>query len=149
MSGQEERVSVKKAIFEGMVYDSLERQLPVVYVGDEPTYVIDDSGFERHVSAGDVDRQVWNFLSEGIEGNEDVLAEQVAKFSGQDDIFSLAMIRKQFENRDQQFVELQEKGFPYDARMYMIMIGFQIIVNQRGELLEVKQPAGSIGEEEE
>jgi hypothetical protein len=59
------------------------------------------------------------------------------------------MIRKQFENRDQQFVELQEKGFPYDARMYMIMIGFQIIVNQRGELLEVKQPAGSIGEEEE
>ena len=140
---------MKKAIFEGMVYDSLERQLPVVYVGDEPTYVIDDSGFERHVSAGDVDRQVWNVLSEGIEGNEDILAEQVAKLSGQDDIFSLAMIRRQFENRDQQFFELQEKGFPYDARMYMIMIGFKIVVNHRGEVLEIKQPAVTNGDEEE
>lgn len=140
---------MKKAIFEGMVYDSLERQLPVAYVGDEPTYVIDDSGFERHVSADEVDRQVWNFLSEGIEGNEDVLAEQIAKLSGQDDIFSFAMIRKQFENRDQQFLELQDKGFPYDARMYMIMIGFKVIVNHRGELVEVKQPAVTSGDDEE
>ena len=144
-----ERMPVKKAIFEGMVYDSLGRQLPVVYVGNEPTYVIDDSGFERHVASGEVDRQVWDFLSEGIEGNEDILTEQIAKMSGQDDIFSLAMIRKQFENRDEQFFELQEKGFPYDARMYMIMIGFQVIVNHRGELLEVKQPAVTNGDEEE
>ena len=132
-----------------MVYDSLGRQLSVVYVGDEPTYVIDDSGFERHVSSDGVDRQVWSFLSKGIEGNEDILAEQIAKMSGQDDIFSLAMIRRQFENRDQQFFELQEKGFPYDARMYMIMIGFQAIVNHRGELLEIKNPEVTNGDEEE
>ena len=33
--------------------------------------------------------------------------------------------------------------------MYMIMIGFQVIVNHRGELLEVKQPAVTNGDEEE
>lgn len=139
---------MKKAIFEGLVYDALGRQLPVVYVGDEPTYVFDDMGFERHISAGEVDRHVWDYLSEGIEGNEDFLSEQTAKMLGQEDIFSVAVIRSQFENRDKQFFELQEKGFGYDVRMYLTMVGFQIVVNQRGEVLEVKQPAVTNGEEE-
>jgi hypothetical protein len=139
---------VKKAIFEGMVFDTLGRQLQVAYVGDEPTYVIDDSDFERHVPAGELDRQVWNRMSEGIEGNEDFLSEQTAKLLGQDDIFSIAVIRNQFENRDKQFSELQEKGLPYDLRMYMTMVGFQVVVNHRGEVMEVKQPAVTNGDEE-
>lgn len=137
-----------KAIFEGMVFDTLGRQLQVAYVGDEPTYVIDDSDFERHVPAGELDRQVWNRMSEGIEGNEDFLSEQTAKLLGQDDIFSIAVIRNQFENRDKQFSELQEKGLPYDLRMYMTMVGFQVVVNHRGEVMEVKQPAVTDGDEE-
>jgi hypothetical protein len=139
---------VIKAIFEGMVFDTLGRQLQVAYVGDEPTYVIDDSDFERHVPAGELDRQVWNRMSEGIEGNEDFLSEQTAKLLGQDDIFSIAVIRNQFENRDKQFSELQEKGLPYDLRMYMTMVGFQVVVNHRGEVMEVKQPAVTNGDEE-
>jgi len=139
---------VIKAIFEGMVFDTLGRQLQVAYVGDEPTYVIDDSDFERHVPAGELDRQVWNRMSEGIEGNEDFLSEQTAKLLGQDDIFSIAVIRNQFENRDKQFSELQEKGLPYDLRMYMTMVGFQVVVNHRGEVMEVKQPAVTDEDEE-
>mgnify|MGYP000927573563 CR=1 FL=1 len=137
-----------KAIFEGMVFDTLGRQLQVAYVGDEPTYVIDDSDFERHVPAGELDRQVWNRMSEGIEGNEDFLSEQTAKLLGQDDIFSIAVIRNQFENRDKQLSELQEKGLPYDLRMYMTMVGFQVVVNHRGEVMEVKQPAVTDEDEE-
>lgn len=137
-----------KAIFEGMVFDTLGRQLQVAFVGDEPTYVIDDSDFERHVPAGELDRQVWNRMSEGIEGNEDFLSEQTAKLLGQDDIFSIAVIRNQFENRDKQFSELQEKGLPYDLRIYMTMVGFQVVVNHRGEVMEVKQPAVTDGDEE-
>ena len=131
---------MKRAIFEGLVYDMDNRLLPVVYVGLEPTYVIDDYGFDRHVPAEDVDRQVWDLLSAGIEGNEDMLSEQTAKMLGQEDIFSVAVIRNQLKNRDKQFAELQEKGFPHDARVYMNMIGFKIIVDHRGEVQEVKQP---------
>jgi thiamine pyrophosphokinase len=87
-------------------------------------------------------------MSEGIEGNEDFLSEQTAKLLGQDDIFSIAVIRNQFENRDKQFSELQEKGLPYDLRMYMTMVGFQVVVNHRGEVMEVKQPAVTNGDEE-
>ena len=136
-----EKVSVKKAIFEDLVYDPLERQLSVVYVGDEPTYVIDDDGFERHVTADEIDRQVWDLLSAGIEGKEELLSEQTAKMLGQDDIFSIAVIRSQLENRDQQFLELQQKGFAHEVRMYMNMVGFKVIVSPRGEVMEVKQPS--------
>ncbi len=139
---------MKKAIFEGLVYDNLEQQLSVAYVGMEPTYVIDDYGFDRHVPAEEVDRQVWDLLSAGIEGKEDMLSEQTAKMLGQDDIFSVAVIRNQLENRDKQFEELQEKGFPADVRMYMTMLGFKIIVDHRGDVLEVKQPAVT-GEDDE
>ncbi len=131
---------VKRAIFEGLVYDTEGRQLPVVYVGAEPTYVIDDYGFERHVPAEEVDLQVWQKMSAGIEGNEEMLSEQAAKLMGQEDIFSVAVIRSQLENRDKQFRELQQNGFPHDARMYMSMIGFRIVVNHRGEVQEVTQP---------
>jgi uncharacterized circularly permuted ATP-grasp superfamily protein len=139
---------VKRAIFEGLVYDMDNRLLPVVYVGLEPTYVIDDYGFDRHVPAEDVDRQVWDLLSAGIEGNEDMLSEQTAKMLGQEDIFSVAVIRNQLKNRDKQFAELQEKGFPHDARVYMNMIGFKIIVDHRGEVQEVKQPTITSEDEE-
>lgn len=139
---------MKRAIFEGLVYDMDNRLLPVVYVGLEPTYVIDDYGFDRHVPAEDVDRQVWDLLSAGIEGNEDMLSEQTAKMLGQEDIFSVAVIRNQLKNRDKQFAELQEKGFPHDARVYMNMIGFKIIVDHRGEVQEVKQPTITSEDEE-
>ncbi|NLE84506.1 MAG: hypothetical protein GX603_08335 [Chloroflexi bacterium] len=139
---------MKKAIFEGLVYDEHERQLPVVYVGDEPNYVADDEGFERHISAEFVDRQVWEHLSAGIEGNEEILSEHTAKMLGQEDIFSIAVIRSQLENRDKQFAQLQETGFPNDMRMYMTMVGFRILVNFRGELQEVIQPGVTNGDEE-
>lgn len=134
------RLPVKKAIFEGLVYDMDDSLLPVVYVGKEPTYVIDDYGFDRHVPAEDVDRQVWELMSAGIEGKEDMLSEQTAKMLGQEDIFSIAVIRNQLKNRDKQFADLQENGFPHDARMYMSMVGFKVIVNHRGEVQEIKQP---------
>lgn len=141
-------VAVKKAIFEGLVYDMDGTLLPVVYVGMEPTYVIDDYGFIRHIPAEEVDKQVWGLMTAGIEGNEDFLSEQTAKMLGQEDIFSIAVIRSQLENRDKQFDELQEKGFPQDTRMYMSMVGFQIIVNPRGEVQEVKQPTVPSEDEE-
>jgi hypothetical protein len=58
------------------------------------------------------------------------------------------VIRNQLKNRDKQFAELQEKGFPHDARVYMNMIGFKIIVDHRGEVQEVKQPTITSEDEE-
>ncbi len=132
---------MKKAIFEGMVFDEFDRQLPVVYVGDEPAYVIDDDGFNRHVSANEIDRQVWDYMNRGLEGNEDFISQKTAEMMGADDIFSIAVIRQQLEKRDDQFYELEKIGLPYDMRQYLKMLGFKVIVNHRGELMEVNQPS--------
>lgn len=132
---------MKKAIFEGLVFDEYDRQLPVVYVGDDPAYVIDDDGFNRHVSANEIDRQVWDYMNRGFEGNEDFISQKTAEMMGVDDIFSIAVIRKQLENRNEQFYELEGKGLPFDMRQYLNMLGFKVIVNQRGELVEINQPS--------
>lgn len=131
---------MKKAIFEGLVFDLNEEPLSVAYVGDEPCYVINDDGFMRHVSSEMVDRQIWEELTRGVEGNEDFLSQKAAEMMGQEDPFSIAVIRSQFEKTDEQFSQLQEIGFPSDARMYLGMAGFKAIVNYRGELIELKQP---------
>ena len=132
---------MKKAIFEGLVFDEYDRQLPVVYVGDDPAYVIDDDGFNRHVSANEIDRQVWDYMNQGFEGNEDFISQKTAEMMGVDDIFSIAVIRKQLENRNEQFYELEEKGLPYDMRQYLNKLGIKVIVNQRGELMEIIHPS--------
>jgi hypothetical protein len=131
---------LKKAVFEGLVFAEDDQQLSVAYVGVEPCYVIDDDGFMRHISAEKVDRQIWEELTRGIEGNEDFLSQKAAEMMGQEDPFSIAVIRSQFERTDEQFAQLQEIGFPEDARMYLGMVGFKAIVNYRGELIELKQP---------
>ncbi len=132
---------LKKAIFEGLVYDVNSQPVSVTYVGDEPCYVIDDDGFMRHVSAEKVDRQIWEEMTKDIKGNEDFLSKQAAEMMGQVDPFSVAVIRSQFEKTEEQFAQLQEVGVPEDARMFLGMVGFMAIVDYRGELVELKQPS--------
>jgi hypothetical protein len=137
-----------KALFEGLVFDELDRPAEVVYVGDEPCYVVDDAGFRRHIPAEQVDLQVLNQMRELISGNEDILTEQTAKMLGQDDIFSRAMIGEQIKNMEKHFAELLEAGIPEEMRAYLGMTGFRIRINVHGEVLEVNQP-GMIADEGE
>lgn len=141
--------NVKRALFEGLVYDTSDQLLTVTWVGSEPSYVLDDGGFLRHIPAEEVDRQVWDVLTAGISGHEDVLSEQAAKMLGQEDIFSIAVIRQQLENPSGQFEQLCSTGLPQDLRVYLGMAGFKIVVDFHGEVVEIKQPAITSPEEEE
>ncbi len=127
-------------IFSGLVVDENDQPVEVVYVGDEPCYVVDDDGFRRHIPSEQVDRQVLDLMSESIEGHEDLIGEQAAKMLGQDDIFSIAMIANQLKNLDQQFENIIEAGIPEEARAYLGMMGFRIRINVHGDVVEVEQP---------
>jgi hypothetical protein len=129
-----------KAVFEGLVFDEAGRPAQVVYVGDDPCYVVDDAGFRRHIPAEQIDQQVLEAMRQSIEGHEDLLSDQTAKMLGQDDIFSRAMIYQQIRNLDQQFSSLAQTGIPEDLRAYLGMMGFRIRINVHGEVLEVEQP---------
>ena len=137
-----------KALFDGLVFDELDRPVEVVYVGQDPCYVVDDAGFRLHIPSEQVDRQVLKAMTEMIEGHEDMVSEQTAKMLGQDDPFSVAAIAAQLRNIDQQFDNLLQIGLPEEVRAYMGMMGFRIRINVHGDLLELEQP-GMVADDDE
>jgi len=134
-------------LFAGLVFDEDDQLAETTYIGSEPCYVVDDNGFKRHIPSADVDRQVLNLMKDGIEGHEDIISEQAAKMTGQDDIFSRAVFLEQLKNIDRQFEQLIEEGLPEDGRAYMGMTGFKIVIDHHGDVVDLEQP-GMIAEDE-
>ena len=131
----------KKALFAGLVVDENDRVVNTAVVGGEPFYVVDDSGFKRHIPAGEIDRRVLQHMREMMKGSEDLISEQTAKMLGQEDIFSKAMIEHQLKNIDQQFESLMQQGIPEEGRAYMGMLGFKVVINFHGEVLRIEEPS--------
>jgi hypothetical protein len=130
----------RQPLFAGLVLDEFGNPAEAALVGDEPCYVVNDSGFRRHIPAEQVDKQVLRQIAELMKGSEDLISEQTAKMLGQDDVFSVAAIQQQLKNMDKQFDMLLQQGIPEDARAYLGMMGFKVVVNYQGEVLRVEQP---------
>ncbi len=141
-------VTMKKQLFTGLVFDESNRPAETAYVGDEPCYVVDDAGFRRHIPSEQVDRAVLSQMQELIKGSENLVSEQAAKMLGQDDLFSVAAIATQLKNMDKQFDNMLQVGLPEDARAYLGMLGFKIIINVHGDVIRVEQP-GAISDDGE
>lgn len=139
---------MKKAVFEGLVIDEHDQPAEVVYVGDEPCYVVDDTGFRRHIPSEQVDMQVLEAMLEMIQGHEDLLTEQTAKMLGSEDPFSMAMIENQLKNIDKQMETLLQTGIPEELRAYMGMMGFRVRINIHGDVIAVDQPGMTIDGDE-
>ena len=137
-----------KALFEGLIVDEYERLVDVTIVGGEAFYVVDDDGFLRHIESELVDRQVLEEMTEMIEGHEDLISESTMKMIGQEDIFTKASIEASLKNIDQQFDSLLQTGLPEEARAWMGMSGFQVIIDIHGTLIRLKQPGGSIDDDD-
>lgn len=137
-----------KAVFEGLVFDDLDRQLETRFVGADACYVIDDDGFLRHISADKIDRQVVEAMRGQVEENKEFIAEQTIKMVGEVDLFTHAMIKNQLENLDDQFEHLMQNGIPEDGRVYLGLLGFKIIVNYHGDVIQIEQPAAPASDEE-
>lgn len=137
----------KQPLFAGLVIDETGRPAETAYVGDEPCYVLDDAGFRRHISSEGIDRQVLQHLQDLMKGSEELISEQTAKMLGQEDVFSVAAIAQQLKNMDKQFDILLQQGIPEDARAYLGMMGFKVVVDYQGNVLRVEQP-GAIDDDE-
>ncbi|MGB2963227.1 MAG: hypothetical protein WBB69_04500 [Anaerolineales bacterium] len=136
-----------KPLFSGLVFDENDQLVDTTYVGQEPCYVVDDEGFNRHIPSEQVDRQVLNKMHEFIEGHEEIISEQAVKMLGQDDIFTRAIFLEQLKNIERQFDQLIESGLPEESITYMGMTGFKVVINHHGDVIEVEQP-GLIADDE-
>ena len=141
----------RQPLFAGLVVDEANHPVGTAMIGDEPCYVVDDSGFLRHIPSRQVDSQVLELMRKQISGNEGLLSEQAAKMLGTDDIFSKAMLENQLKNIEQQFETLMEMGIPEESRAFMGMSGFKVVINVHGEVVRLDQPVaadeGSDGEQ--
>lgn len=129
------------ALFSGLVVDELDRPVDVTVVGDEPFYVVDDDGFRRHVEGRFVDRQVLEQMRAMIQGNEELISEGTMKMLGQEDIFTKAMIEHSLRNVDEHFDQLLSQGLPEEARAWLGMMGFRVVIDVHGNVVRVEQPS--------
>jgi hypothetical protein len=128
----------KQTLFEGLVYDEQGEPVTTAVIGNEAYYVVNDEGFRRHIDSEMVDRQVLSVFLEQLENNRDQAVEQALSMVGQDDLFTKAAIDASLRNIDMDQIIAQ--GIPEQARSMMGMLGFRIVINLHGEVVELEQP---------
>ena len=136
----------RQALFRGLVYDEFERPVATTQVGSEAFYVVDDNGFLRHIDAEEVDRQVLSIFLTQLEENKDLAVEQALRMMGKDDIFTKAALDASMRNIDMDKIIAQ--GIPEQARNFLGMLGFRILINLHGEVVGLDQPAAPEGFDE-
>ena len=136
------------AMFEGLVYDQNNHSVDVAYIGDEAHYVIDDMGFRRHVEAEPIDRQIVTLFVSQMRDHKELAVAQALQMVGRDDLFTKAAIEAQLRNVNVD--DIVGQIIPPQARDYLALMGFRIVINHHGELVDIKQPTHSpFGEEDD
>ncbi len=130
----------REPLFKGLVVDENDRVVQTGFIGADPCYIIDDAGFKHHVASEQIDLEVLAHLGGQIKGNEEMIADEAARMSGQDDLFSHAMIENQLKNMEKQFPLIIQTGLPDDTRAYLGMMGFKVVIDIHGTIIEIKQP---------
>ena len=133
----------RQALFTGLIYNEEGQPVETTFIGIEPNYVILDGDFKRHVAAEDVDRQVINWLQEQATANKEMVSAGMMTMLGKDDLFTKAMIDASLTHMDR----VMEQGLPDDARTMLGMLGFKIMVNTHGEVVNIDMPAQELDEE--
>ncbi|MHC1739565.1 MAG: hypothetical protein AB9897_00465 [Anaerolineaceae bacterium] len=131
----------REPVFKGLVFDENDQPVGTSTIGSEPCYVVNDAGFMRHIPSEEVDLKVLDMLGSQITGNEDLIADQTAKMLGQEDLFSYAIIQNQLKNLNKQFGQLIQTGMPEEARIYLGMTGFKVVIDVHGEIMRLEQPS--------
>jgi hypothetical protein len=129
-----------KTLFEGLVVDETEQPVAVKLVGDQAFYVVDDDGFLRHIESEVIDRQVVEHLVGMIRGHEDLIARGTMDMIGQDDIFTKAAIESSLRQAPEQTDLLLQQGLPEEARLWLGMLGFRVVIDVRGTVIRIDQP---------
>lgn len=130
----------KKALFAGLVVDENGQPVEAATIGDEAFYIVDDAGFKRHAPAEDIDRTVLGELRDQTLANRDAVTEGAMKMMGQEDLFTKAMIDSSLNNLDSHFSKLMDAGLPEQARQWLGMLGFRVVVNYHGEVVRLDTP---------
>lgn len=132
-------------MFAGLVVDEGGAPAEVDYVGESACYVVDDEGFRRFIDAEEVDRQVLRFMREQVDEHRDLAIGQMLDMMGQHDIFTKAALESSINNLE----EAVGQPVPNEARQYLAMLGFRIVVDVHGEVVEVAMPGTAADDDDD
>ena len=131
------------AMFAGLVVDEAGNVAEVAYVGQDACYVVDDDDFKRHIDAGLVDLQVLKFMRGQVEGQRDLAVGTMLDMMGKDDIFTKAAVESSIDNIE----DAVGQPIPEEARQFLGMLGFRIVIDDQGNVVDLDLPATEIDEE--
>lgn len=134
----------KSAMFAGLVVDENGHAADVANVGENACYVVMDDDFKRHIDAGQVDLQVLRYMREQVQDNRELAVGQMLEMMGKDDIFTKAAVESSINNIDKQVGQ----PIPEDARQWLGMLGFRIVIDFHGNVTDIQMPASAIDEDE-
>lgn len=131
------------AMFAGLVVDEEGNAAAVAHVGQDACYVVDDDDFRRHIDAALVDLQVLKFMRGQVDENRDMAVGAMLDMMGKDDIFTKAALESSINNIE----DAVGQPIPEDARQWLGMLGFRIVIDFHGNVVDIQMPAGGIEEE--
>jgi hypothetical protein len=131
-------------MFAGLVFDEQGHPADVARVGEDACYVVIEDDFRRHIDAELVDRQVLRFLRGQVEGQRDLAVDTMLEMMGQDDIFTKAAVESSINRME----ESVGQPIPEEARQWLGMLGFRIVIDFHGNVVDINLPSGEIDEGE-
>jgi hypothetical protein len=141
LTESEVTVAHRQALFASLVFNEEDELTEIAYLEGEPHYVVLDAGFRRHVEAAHIDRQVVALIREQILSQRELVTEGILNMLGQDDLFTKAMVDTSIEHLDDR---LFEQGIPQEARAWLGMLGFKVVVNHHGDVVRLDMPTQEI-----
>ncbi len=127
------------AFFEGLVETEDGVKVEVTTLGGEGFYIIDDQGFRRHVEAAAIDRVVLGQFLEQMQEHRDEASQAMLKLMGSEDLFTKAAVDSTLKNVNVD--QMLGQTLPSDARQWLGMLGFRIVIDYHGEVIRVDMPA--------
>jgi len=127
-------------MFAGLIFDQEGSALDVTWVGENACYVVYEDDFKRHVDAATVDRQVLRFMRDQVKGNRDVAVNAMLEMMGRDDLFTKVAVESTIDNMEQAVGQ----PIPEDARQWLGLLGFKIVIDEQGTVVDIQMPAGAI-----
>jgi len=135
------------AFFEGLVETEDGAKVETALIGGEDFYVIDDQGFRRHVEAAAIDRVVLSQFLEQMQEHRSEASQVMMKLMGSEDLFTKAAVDSTLKNINVD--QILGSTLPADARQWLGMLGFKIVIDYHGDVIRVDMPAAPDMEDEE
>ena len=92
-----------------------------------------------------VDIQVLRFMRSQVDEHRDIAVEQMLNMLGKDDIFTKVAVESSINNIEQNVGQ----PIPEDARQWMGMLGFRVVIDFHGNVVDIQMPAGGIVDDDE